>query len=115
MRTILSIVLIIGLGYLAHLYLPWWWLIALVSLLVSLAFGESSLKSFFVGFFSIFCLWLFLTLANSVSNNFLLVDKMSNLFNLPHSSLLILVTALIGGLIGGFSSMTGYFLKTFND
>lgn len=115
MKTIFSIILIAALALVIHLYLPYWWLIAITTFIISFAFGENSWKSFLAGFFGIFFLWFALTALNSINNDFVLVNRMSELLPFKNAILTMLVTALIGGLVGGFSSMTGYFLKTIND
>ena len=115
MKTIFSIILIAALALVIHLYLPYWWLIAIAAFIISFAFGENSWKAFLAGFFGIFFLWFTLTALNSINNDFVLVNRMSELLPFKNAILTMLVTALIGGLVGGFSSMTGYFMKTIND
>lgn len=115
MRTIFSIILIVILALLVHLYLPFWWLFSLVAFFISFAFGENTWKSFLVGFFGIFLLWISLTTINSINNDFILVNRMSHLLPFKNAILTILATATIGGLVGGLSSLSGYYLKTIND
>ena len=115
MRTLINTILIAGFSYLAHIYIPFWWFFAIVAFIVSFAFGKKGFSSFLAGFLGVFLLWLFLNIGNSLANDFLLVNKMANLVGAPHSSILILVSALIGGLVAGFSSLSGYFFKTFGD
>lgn len=115
MRTIFSIILIIVLSLLVHLYLPYWWLISIVAFLISFAFGENTWKSFLAGFLAIFILWFGLTGFNSFDNDFVLATRMANVLPFKNATLLMLVTSVIGGLVGGFSSVTGYYLKTIND
>jgi len=115
MKIAFNILLIMTLAYFAHIYLPFWWLFALIAFLISFAFGENTWKSFLVGFSAIFILWIILTSINSISNDFILVERMANVLPFKNSILLIIVSSFIGGLIGGFSSLTGYYLKTFND
>ena len=112
MKTLINIILIAGLAYLVQMFVPIWWLFALVAFLVSFAFGKNALSAFFAGFIAIFLLWTLQTLVGSFENDFILVSKMSSLIQTPHPSLLFLITALIGGFIAGFSSLSGYFLKT---
>jgi len=115
MKTIISIFLIAALAYVVHLYLPFWWLIAVSTFLVSFAFGENTWKAFLAGFFGIFLLWLFLTTMSSINNDFILANRMANVLPFKNSVLLILASSTIGGLVGGFSSVTAYYLKTIND
>lgn len=115
MRILINIALIAGLSFLTHLFIPVWWLFAVVAFAISFAFSKTAVSSFFSGFLAIFGLWLILILVGSINNDFILVTKMNQLIGLPHFTLLFLITAFIGGLLAGFSSLSGYFLKTFND
>lgn len=115
MRTFINILLIAGFSYLAHIYIPFWWFFAVIAFMVSFAFSKKGFSAFVAGFAAIFLLWFVLTLGNSISNDFLLVNKMTKLVGAPHSIILILLTALIGGVVAGFSSLAGFFFKTFGD
>lgn len=111
MRLILSILLIAALGFLAGKFLPWW-SIAMVSFLVALLIPQTISKSFLSGLFGIFILWGIVALWIDIKNNSVLSHKVSELFKLGGSSfLLIFVTALIGGLVGGFAAMAGSSLR----
>lgn len=114
MKTIIIIILIAILSYISNLFIPIWWFFAIISFAVSFAFGKNAASAFFAGFIAIFALWFYLFLLGSVNNNFLLVNKMTSLIGLPHSSLLILLSAVIGGLVSGLASLSGYFLKTYS-
>lgn len=114
MKTITYIFLIAILSYIAHLYIPIWWLFAIISFAVSFAFSKDAWSAFYTGFLAIFGLWFFLFIFGSVNNDFLLVNKMTALIGLPHSSLLILLSTVIGGLVSGLASLSGYFLKTYS-
>ncbi|NKQ39076.1 MAG: hypothetical protein HF967_06345 [Methanosarcinales archaeon] len=87
----------------------------MVAFVISFAFGDKAINSFLAGFIAIFLLWFVLTTINSVNNDFVLVERMANVLPFKNSILLIIATSFIGGLAGGFGSLTGYFLKTFND
>ncbi len=115
MRSFLNIVLMILFAFLTHKFIPFWWFFAIATFLVSFAFGESTLKSFFTGFISVFLLWLSLSIVISVSNNFILIEKVGALLSLPSSILLIPITAFLGGILGALASVSGYLLKTISD
>jgi len=115
MKTVFNIILIAILAYVVHLYLPFWWLIAISSSLVSFAFGENTWKTFLSGFLGIFLLWIVLTSINSFDNDFILANRMANVLPFKNSFFLILASSFIGGLVGGFSSLTGYYMKTINN
>ena len=107
MKFILSILLIAALSFLAGLVLPWW-SIAIVAFLVGLFFPQSIGRGFLSGFLGIFILWFILALWIDIKNESILSHKIAQLFPLGGSAIaIIIVTALIGGLVGGFAAMSG--------
>jgi hypothetical protein len=111
MRLLLSILLIAVLSFLAGMFLPWW-SIAIVAFLVALLIPQRISMSFVSGLLGVFILWTIVALWIDIKNNSVLSRKVSELFKLGGSSfLLIFVTALIGGLVGGFAAMAGSSLR----
>src|SRR5215203_3026197 len=111
MRIILALLLTATISFLAGLRLEWW-SIAIVSFLVALLIPQKISGAFISGFLGIFILWAVLALWIDSKNGNTLSYKMSELFKLGGSSiLLILVTAFIGGLVGGFAAMAGSSLR----
>jgi hypothetical protein len=111
MRFILSLLLIAVLSFLAGLFLPWW-SIAIVAFAVGLLIPQKLLMAFLAGLLGIFLLWATLALWIDIKNGSVLSHKLSELFKLGGSSvLLILVTAFVGGLVGGFAAMAGSSLR----
>ena len=111
MRFLLSVILIILLSFIAGLYLPWW-SIAPVAFFVALLIPQSLGKSFLAGFAGIFLAWAIVAFWIDTKNESLLSQKIAQLFPLGGSTvLLILITALIGALVGGFAAMSGSSLR----
>ncbi|HEU4473082.1 MAG TPA: hypothetical protein VFR58_18450 [Flavisolibacter sp.] len=107
MRFLLSVLLTAALAFVAGLYLPWW-SIAIVAFLVALLIRQRIGFSFLSGFAGIFLLWGVLALWIDIKNSGLLSRRIAALFSLGESSiLLILITAFIGALVGGFAAMSG--------
>jgi MFS family permease len=107
MRFILSILLIAVLCFLAGLYLPWW-SIAIIAFAVALFIPQGIGAGFLSGFIGVFLLWALLATWIDIKNENILSHKIAQLLPLGGSSaLLILVTALVGGLVGGFAAMAG--------
>lgn len=112
MRFVLATFLIVVAGFIAGLYLPWW-SIAIVAFLVALLVPQGIGRSFLSGFTGIFLLWGLLALWIDIKNESILSGKVAQLFFLGnHSVLLILATALIGALVGGFAAMSGASLRS---
>jgi hypothetical protein len=107
MRFILTVLLIASLAFLAGLYLPWW-SIALIAFIVAVFIPQSLGSGFLAGFLGIFLLWAVVATWIDVKNQGILSHKIAQLLPLGGSSvLLILVTAFVGGLVGGFAAMAG--------
>lgn len=113
MRFILSILLIAALSFIAGLVLPWW-SIAIVAFIVALCLPQSTGLGFLSGFLGIFILWFILAFWIDIKNESLLSHKIAQLFPLGGSSIaIIFVSALIGGLVGGFAAMSGNSLRPY--
>ena len=111
MRFILAILLTAALSFIAGLYTPWW-SIAIVSFGVALLVKQRYGLAFLSGFMGIFLLWGGLAFWIDTKNNQVLSHKIAQLFPLGGSSiLLIIVTASIGALVGGFAAMSGSSLR----
>jgi hypothetical protein len=107
MKFILALLLTASLAFLAGLRLEWW-SIAIVAFLIALLIPQTISRSFLSGFTGIFLLWALLAFWIDNRNGSTLSHRIAELFKLGGSSLLlILVTAFIGGLVGGFAAMAG--------
>lgn len=114
MRAIFAGVLIFVFGWIAQMFLPWW-TIAILCFVISIAFFEKAKHALIVGFTTVFSLWLILAFYKSYQNDFILLERMSNLLGLGSKWLLPFITALIGGIVGALSSLSGYYLQSINE
>jgi predicted PurR-regulated permease PerM len=111
MKFIISLLLTALLSFAAGLYLPWW-SIALCAFIVSLLILQPPLKAFLAGFAGVFLLWVIFSWFVDAANDHILSHKIAQIFPLGGISfLLILVTALVGGLVGGFAALSGSYLR----
>jgi hypothetical protein len=107
MKFLLTTLLIFLLSFIAGLYLPWW-SIAIVAFVAALLMQPKIGFGFLAGFIGIFLLWASIAFWIDVNNESILSQKVALLFPLGGSSvLLILITAFVGGLVGGFAAMAG--------
>lgn len=107
MKFVLTTLLTFLVSFIAGLYLPWW-SIAIVAFLAALLIQPKIGFGFLGGFLGVFLLWGALAFWIDTANESILSYKVAQLFPLEGSSLLlILVTALVGGLVGGFAAMAG--------
>lgn len=112
MKFLLATLLTALLSFVAGLYTPWWSL-AVVSFLVALLIKQGYGRAFLSGFTGIFLLWGFLAFWIDLQNEHVLSQKIARVLPLGGSALLlILVTAFIGAVVGGFAAMSGSSLRS---
>jgi len=109
-RVLIKLVLTASLAFLLQNVFSWW-VVVLAALLINFIIYSRGPSSFLSGFLGIGLLWFFAALITDFSTNSLLTDRVAAIFSLPNSQMLILVTALIGGLAGGFGGLTGSQLR----
>lgn len=111
MKFIISLLLTALLSFTAGLYLPWW-SIALCAFIVSVLILQAPLKAFLAGFLGVFLLWLIFSWSIDAANDQILSHKIAQIFPLNGISfLLILVTAIVGGLVSGLAALSGSYLR----
>ncbi len=109
MKFIVSILLIALLSYALCLFLPWWG-IGIAAFVVSALIQQKSFASFVAGFVSLFLLWGIMSWFISDANHDILAHRISQLvLKVDHPLLLVLLTALIGAVVAGLSSLAGSF------
>ena len=101
---------ILILSFLCSYILPWW-IIAVIAFLAAFFMNKKPGMSFLSGFSAVFVAWTVLALLKSIPNNNMLAGRVATLFQLPNWVLLLLVTAFIGGLVGGMCALSGALVK----
>ncbi len=110
-KFIVAFLLNITLSIAAGLYFPWW-SVAVAAFVVGLAIPQKSLPAFLCGFLALFVCWGGMAWRLSSGNEHILAHRISQLMIKRDSpELLILLTGLIGALIGGFSTLTGCLIR----
>jgi len=110
MKFIIRTIIIAVVAHFCLLYFPWW-SIALCSFFVALLIKGSNLGAFFSGFLGIGILWLIQAYNIHYSTDGILSDKVAEIFTLSGGFLLAIVSAIVGGLVGGFSALSGLRLR----
>jgi hypothetical protein len=108
MKFFIQIIIIIILAGLMELFLPWW-SIALAAFIGGAIFP--SRLNFLAGFLAISILWLGMAIIIDSSAAAPLVERVAAIFMGISKTLLLLVTSLIGGIVGGFGAMAGGALR----
>jgi len=115
MKFGVSIILTLLISFAAGMYLPFW-SVALVAFLVAVWVYQKPGMAYLAGFVSILLLWGMLAWWIDAQNDSILSTRMATLFPLGGSTaLLILVTSVVGAIIGGLSALSGSFLRKYLD
>ncbi|HWC55330.1 MAG TPA: hypothetical protein VG676_17225 [Chitinophagaceae bacterium] len=112
MKSIIAILLTALLAFLGGKYMQWWSL-ALAAFVIALLVPQKSGRAFLSGFLGVFLLWAALAWWINMKNESILANKIAAVLPLGGNAyLLILVTALVGGLVAGFAALSGSYLRT---
>ncbi len=106
MKFLFRTIIIAVVAHFALLYFPWW-SIAVCGFFAGALLSGTNLSSFFSGFLGIGFLWFIKGLIIHNGSDGLLSDKIATLFSFSNGVYMILVTAIIGALVGGFSTLSG--------
>jgi hypothetical protein len=107
MKFLIQFIAILIVAFLLELFMPWW------CIAIAAFAGGYALKSkanFAAGLLGIGLLWLMKALLLDIASSAPLTERVAAIFSM-NKPLLMLVTALIGGLVGGFAAMAGAALK----
>jgi hypothetical protein len=88
-----------------------WWSIALIPFIIAAWRPTTSRNSFLSGFLAIALLWCVYGLYLHITTQGAMSNKIAEIFSLPNGILLLIVTTLIGGLVGGLAGLSGYFIR----
>ncbi|TDO28309.1 hypothetical protein [Sediminibacterium goheungense] len=113
MKFLSAIILTALLAFATGLYgiLPWW-SFAITSFIIAIAIHQKAGKAFLAGFAGLFLLWSILAILIDSANDHILATKVANILPLGGSYwVLILLTAIIGGLVSGLAALTGSYLR----
>ncbi len=109
MKTILLSGAVAILTFAIQSFFPWW-SVAIIPFAAGLLFAKKGGQAFAIGCIGVFLVWLIHTLLIQYGSTGLMGDKIATLFGLPAPALIV-VTATLGGIIGGISGLTGYYLS----
>ena len=127
MKFLFRFLCIMGFSAILQLYFPFW-IVAVIAFIVGILFAQrprrfafskrkqKSSYSFWAGFWAIFLLWGMIAWIWDMQNDSILSIRITGMLfsdigeaisDSVKAYLLIFVTALIGGLLAGFSAMAG--------
>lgn len=110
MKFFIAIALIAGFSFAAQQFFPWW-SVAIVAFAVGFVMRQPRREaSFFAGLISLFFLWSIYSYVLAHNNQHLLSERLTELFApliREKQFRLYILTGAIGGVVGGFSSLSG--------
>jgi hypothetical protein len=103
-------IIILVLGALVQ-YTIAWWCMPLVALFVSALMGQEAKPSIIHPFLAGFTLWGSVALWRYMSYEGPFFDQVGQLMSLPKGWILLIITALLGGLLACLGGYTGYCIR----
>ena len=108
MKFLIQFVAILFAAHLLALFMPWY-SIALAAFVMGYILKSDT--NFLAGFSAIATLWVFNAWLIDVASSSDLAERVAKLLMLKYEFMLFIVMALIGGLVGGLSALTGSLLR----
>jgi hypothetical protein len=106
MKFVAHVIAVLLISLILQLFLPWWTL-AIGAFATGLIFRQNGLMSFLAGLSGVGLLWFGMADYLHLSTDGILSEKIAAIFPTKTVGALLFITGLIGGLVGGFASMTG--------
>lgn len=107
----MRIILISVLVSVGQVYLPWW-IIGIVALLVEVTVGKGDATKFYSGFYGVAIPWIALAAYIDYNSDSILTVRILEMFKLPtYGFVMVIITGLLGGLVGGLSSTVGGWIR----
>jgi hypothetical protein len=85
--------------------------VAIIAFLAGFICGKKPVRFFWSGFAAVAAAWAILALIKSVPNHHILANRVAHLFSLPNWVPILVITSVIGGLIGGMATLSGSLLR----
>lgn len=110
MKFITQVFVIAIFALILEMALPWWG-IFIAALIGGFAVSQKDGMVFIAGFLGIGLLWLLQIYLIDADNASILSNKVAQIFGLSSGFMMILLSAVIGGLCGGIGAMLGKSLR----
>jgi len=89
-----------------------WWSFVVTNFIIAIAVPQKPWVAFLAGALGVGSIWAGLATGIDLANHHILSTKVANILPLNGSYvLLIIVTGIVGALLGGLSSLTGSFIR----
>jgi len=108
MKFLLQLIVIFVLAYILELFFPWY---VIVVAAFFAGYVVRSRANFFAGFLAIAGLWAWKAWMIDSEASTDLSTRVARIFTLQDNTLLFVITAVVGGLVGGFAALSGALLR----
>ncbi|MCM4169603.1 hypothetical protein KCTC52924_00384 [Arenibacter antarcticus] len=106
-NNLINFAITVLLAVLLSQFLPWW-SVMVAAFITSIFISLKHSAVFFVPFLAVGVFWLAYAWGLANNNNFILTQKLATLFQMEgNATLLLLITALIGGVAAGVTAIFG--------
>jgi hypothetical protein len=109
-KMVKNIILLVAFVLITSYFFPWW-STAIVAFLWGLIINPNSKQGALILFFTLFFIWVGVALYLNLNNNELMSQRMAEILKVGSPWVLILITGMIGGLVGLLPGMAGIFLR----
>lgn len=110
MKYWIHLLIILGLGFIAQILLPWW-IIMVIAFISAFIMNQKPIIILFFGLLAGFLLWGGVAFYLDIENHHLLSGRIGDLLGGLNSNVLIIITGILGGIIAGLSSFAGGSLR----
>jgi hypothetical protein len=107
MKFVIQLLVTTAVCFILQSFLPWWTM-AVGAFTVAYLMGNNGFPSFLAGFFGVAILWIGMAFYIDALTHSILTEKINRL--LPINA--FLATLIVGGLVGGFASLTGSMMRS---
>jgi cellulose synthase/poly-beta-1,6-N-acetylglucosamine synthase-like glycosyltransferase len=107
MKFIIRTIIIVVAAHFSLLYFPWWSM-AICAFFAGAIIAGKNLSTFFSGFIGLGFLWLIQSFIIHNDSSGLLSNKIAELFSLSDGVYMVIISGIVAGLVGGFSTLSGF-------
>jgi hypothetical protein len=111
MKLFLHIALVIALGLVVQLFYPFWGLVVSAFVIGLLYLTPTGPRAFLAGLIGGLILWGGMAYYQQLPNDGQLTQQIADLMEIGNKWILLLGTALLGGILAGLGSMTGHYFR----
>ena len=106
MKIFLQVITTMAICFVLQAFLPWWTM-AIGAGVAGYIFGNNGYVSFLAGLIGVSLLWIGMSFYIDTVTHSILTEKVNKLFPVN----VFILTAVVGGLVGGLGALTGALLK----